>query len=216
MLGLCTFNLFVSCCFLLRSPEHGGRYGGIKTLVTLVSNILLLARRVVLNARISNLSAQEDLALSLYQLKFRSFNDLHATKKKKFKSFDLGERPEGGARGGMSEEEMLMSPALSVQLAVLGRVASGAGEGGVGGLASPRGRAAEGGPPATPAPAKLDARFGETPLPPAPPLPPPRPKGGSRSVSPLPRRGSGEGAGVGETEKPTRGEALLARASTPA
>ena len=76
LLGMCIFNLILSCCLLLTPPDRGGRFNGLRTLVTLVSNILLLARRVVQNARISNLSMHEDLALSLYQMKFRSFNDL--------------------------------------------------------------------------------------------------------------------------------------------
>jgi hypothetical protein len=81
MAGLCSLNLFLSCLLLLRGRQEGGRLVGIKTLVSLASNVLLLARRVVLNVRISNLCAQEDLALSMYQLKFRSFNDLHKSKK---------------------------------------------------------------------------------------------------------------------------------------
>lgn len=71
MLLLCSFNLFISCILLLTPPERGGRFRGTRTLVTLVSNTLLLARRVVQNSRISALSSREDLALSLYQLKVR-------------------------------------------------------------------------------------------------------------------------------------------------
>jgi hypothetical protein len=82
LLGMCILNLILSCCLLLTPPERGGRYNGLRTLVTLVSNILLLARRVVQNARISNLSMNEDLALSLYQMKFRSFNDLRGRQEK--------------------------------------------------------------------------------------------------------------------------------------
>jgi hypothetical protein len=82
LLSMCTFNLILSCLILLTPPERGGRYNGLRTLVSLVSNVLLLARRVVQNARISNLSFQEDLALSLYQMKFRSFNDLRGRNKK--------------------------------------------------------------------------------------------------------------------------------------
>lgn len=79
MLILCSCNLFFSCCLLLTPPARGGRYNGTRTLVTLVSNTLLLARRVVQNARISNLSTREDLALSLYQMKARRRTNAHCS-----------------------------------------------------------------------------------------------------------------------------------------
>ena len=94
LLGMCIFNLILSCCLLLTPPERGGRYNGTRTLVTLVSNILLLARRVVQNARISNLSMKEDLALSLYQMKFRSFNDLRGRQAKAQQEQDDNEAAE--------------------------------------------------------------------------------------------------------------------------
>ncbi len=108
VLLLCSFNLLVSCCWLLTPPGRGGRFNGTRTLIGLVSNTLLLARRIVNNARISALSSREDLGLSLYQMKargagvwgawgvwapraltwrsraraqFRSFNDLGAKRK---------------------------------------------------------------------------------------------------------------------------------------
>jgi hypothetical protein len=100
VLALCSFNLVISCALLLTPVGRGGRYNGVRTLVGLVSNTLLLARRIVQNARISNLSLREDLALSLFQMKvrlacnaapcapadvaarqFRSFNDLGQKRK---------------------------------------------------------------------------------------------------------------------------------------
>ena len=72
VLLLCTFNLVFSCALLLTPPSRGGRFNGTRTLVGLVSNTLLLARRVVQNARISALSSREDLGLSLYQMKVRA------------------------------------------------------------------------------------------------------------------------------------------------
>ena len=72
MLALCSFNLFISMCLLLTPPARGGRYNGTRTLVTLISNTLLLARRIIQNARISNLSLREDLGLSLFQMKVRT------------------------------------------------------------------------------------------------------------------------------------------------
>ncbi len=68
---LCSFNLVISCALLLTPPSRGGRFNGVRTLVGLVSNTLLLARRIVQNARISALSSREDLGLSLYQMKVR-------------------------------------------------------------------------------------------------------------------------------------------------
>ncbi len=73
MLLLCSFNLLISLILLLTPPSRGGRFNGTRTLTTLVSNVLLLSRRVVQNARISHLSMREDLALSLYQMKARAF-----------------------------------------------------------------------------------------------------------------------------------------------
>ena len=107
VLLLCSCNLLFSCALLLTPTERGGRFNGLRTLVGLVSNTLLLARRVANNARISNLSSREDLGLSLFQMKvralardaracccfssppdaasvgaqFRSFNDLDAKRK---------------------------------------------------------------------------------------------------------------------------------------
>ena len=72
VLGLCSFNLVVSCALLLTPPQRGGRFNGVRTLVGLVSNTLLLARRIIQNARISNLSLREDLGLSLFQMKVRN------------------------------------------------------------------------------------------------------------------------------------------------
>ena len=72
VLAMCTFNLVISCALLLTPPGAGGRFNGVRTLVGLVSNTLLLARRVVQNARISNLSLREDLGLSLFQMKVRN------------------------------------------------------------------------------------------------------------------------------------------------
>ena len=72
VLGLCSFNLVVSCALLLTPPQRGGRFNGVRTLVGLVSNTLLLARRIIQNARISNLSLREDLGLSLFQMKVRT------------------------------------------------------------------------------------------------------------------------------------------------
>jgi hypothetical protein len=71
VLALCSFNLVISCALLLTPPAAGGRFNGVRTLVGLVSNTLLLARRIVQNARISNLSLREDLGLSLFQMKVR-------------------------------------------------------------------------------------------------------------------------------------------------
>ncbi len=72
VLLLCAFNLVFSMALLLTPPSRGGRFNGTRTLVGLVSNTMLLARRVIQNARISHLSSREDLGLSLYQMKVRT------------------------------------------------------------------------------------------------------------------------------------------------
>lgn len=88
VLALCSFNLVVSCALLLTPPAHGGRFNGVRTLVGLVSNTLLLARRVVQNARISDLSFREDLGLSLFQMKAR----LGSHHSRRLRSLDVGSR----------------------------------------------------------------------------------------------------------------------------
>lgn len=71
LLMLCSVNLLLSCCYLLAPAGGGGRFNGVRTVSGLMTNTLLLSRRIVQNVRIAWLSNAEDLALSMFQLKAR-------------------------------------------------------------------------------------------------------------------------------------------------